>query len=379
MSTPGAEVLTEAPGPQPGPTLAAAPSASEPAAATVGVARATGVLAVLAVLTAVYIASSLLLPILVGALVALLLNPPVRWLSQRWLPRWLAALLVLAATLGVVVAAAVTLYEPALKAAQQSPVTAQTLKRKADFFMRSFQPAGAFGEAMETIEEFGGESAERTVAVVEEASGFGKRLGGVLTAAATAVTITMLVFLFLVYGEALFRRVVTISPTLSDKRNTVSIVRGVQSEVSRYVGTITLINVGLGAAVALTLFLLGVEDPLLWGGAAAVLNFAPYVGPFFGFLMLLAVGVLQFDTPWLAAAPALAFLVLNIIESQVVTPVVLGRQFSVNPVVILVWLLFWGWLWGLPGVLLAMPLLVCGKLICQRSDNLRPWAQILET
>ncbi len=340
--------------------------------------RALLFLAVLAGLTAIYVASSLLLPILVAALFALLLNPPVRWLTQRGLPRALAATLVLGVTLGSLGLAGKNLYEPGMRAVQQSPLMAQTLKRKVDVFLRTFQPADALGTAMETIEDIGGKPASRTVEVVEQASGFGKRLGGVLTVVANAATITILVFLFLVFGESLFRRAVTISPTLSSKRNTVAIVRGVQSEVSRYVGTITLINLGLGCAVALALHLLGVEEPLLWGGMAALLNFAPYIGPLVGFVLMLAVGILQFDSMVLAVAPALTYFGLNVIESQLVTPLVLGRQFSVNPAVIVVWLLFWGWLWGLPGVLVAMPLLVSCKIVGQRHESLRPWAEILE-
>ncbi len=336
------------------------------------------VIALIAVVTVIHIAGSLLLPILVAALLALLLNPPVRWLSTRWLPRWLAAFLVLGTALSVVTAAGVQLYQPAMEAAAESPRAAHDLKRKLARFNQSFAPADAVGEALDTIDAIGAKPAPREVTVVEDERSLSKRYGGMLTVAGTAGTITVLVFLFLVYGEMLFRRIVVVAPTLADKRNTVGVVRGIQSEVSRYVGTITVINIGLGGVVALAMYGLGVNDPLLWGGAAALLNFAPYVGPFIGFVLLLLVGILQFDTALMACAPAAAFLALNIVESQLITPVVLGRSFSLNPVVILIWLLFWGWLWGVPGVLLAMPLLVCGKIVCLRSEALRPWAQILE-
>jgi len=358
----------DVPAPPPSPSFVLAQASS-----------ALTVLAVIAVIAVIDLAASLLLPILVAALLAILLNPAVRGLSQRWLPRWLAALLVLAGALAMLGFAGNQLYEPAMEAATNSPRTAQQFKKRIDGFMRSMAPADAVGEALSTIDAIGAKPAPaRSVAVIDDDRGLSGRYGGMLATMATAGTVAVLVFLFLVYGELLFRRVVTVAPTLTDKRNTVSVVRGIQSEVSRYVGTITLINIGLGLAVAAVMFAIGVKEPLLWGGAAALLNFAPYVGPLIGFVLLLVVGILQFDSALLMLLPAAAFLALNIIESQIVTPIVLGRSFSLNPVVILVWLLFWGWLWGVPGVLLAMPLLVCSKIICLRSETLRPWALILE-
>lgn len=339
---------------------------------------ALNVLAIVAVTSVFYVAAELLLPILVAAMLALLLNPPVRILSQHLLPRWLAASLVLVVALGGLALAVNQLYEPAMQMATDSPRTAQQLKRRLSTFSVSFAPANAVDEARKMIEEIGAEPAPREVTVVEDERGLNKRYGGTFNTLATVLMVTVLVFLFLVYGEVLLRRIVVVAPTLSDKRNTVSVVRGIQSEVSRYVSTITVINFGLGAAVALGMYLLGVPNALLWGVVAALLNFAPYVGPFIGVLLLLGVGLLEFDSNLQACAPAAVFLMLNIIESQLVTPVVLGRSFALNPVVIVLWLLFWGWIWGLPGVLLAMPLLVCGKIICLRSEKLRPWMHILE-
>jgi len=386
MSNIAAEQSAPASAPQPEPpvtTPAGAELVASDASVSAESARpssqtALNVLAIVAVTSVFYVAAELLLPILVAAMLALLLNPPVRILSQHLLPRWLAASLVLVVALGGLALAVNQLYEPAMQMATDSPRTAQQLKRRLSTFSVSFAPANAVDEARKMIEEIGAEPAPREVTVVEDERGLNKRYGGTFNTLATVLMVTVLVFLFLVYGEVLLRRIVVVAPTLSDKRNTVSVVRGIQSEVSRYVSTITVINFGLGAAVALGMYLLGVPNALLWGVVAALLNFAPYVGPFIGVLLLLGVGLLEFDSNLQACAPAAVFLMLNIIESQLVTPVVLGRSFALNPVVIVLWLLFWGWIWGLPGVLLAMPLLVCGKIICLRSEKLRPWMHILE-
>jgi predicted PurR-regulated permease PerM len=345
----------------------------------VGAQRALLLLAALATLAAIHIAAPVLLPALVGGFIALLLNPPVRALCQLGLPRAISAALVLGLLLGVLGLAVSTVYAPAMEAVAEAPRVVQRLQYKVKLMTRSLAEAGKVGEALDAIDSIGAEPKPRAIAVLADGSdGLSQRAGPLLATAASVGTATILVFLFLVFGELLFRRIVTIAPTLRDKRNTVEIVRSIQSDVSRYVGTITLVNVGLGFATGGVLRLLGVEDVLLWGLMATVVNFVPYVGPLVGAVLLSVVGLLQFDTPAAALLPALCYLGLNVIESQLVTPLVLGRHFALNPVVILLWLLFWGWLWGVAGLLLAMPMLVCAKIICARSESLRSWALIIE-
>lgn len=342
-----------------------------------GTQRALWILCTLASLLAIEVAAPILLPVLIGGFLALLLNPLVRWLSARLLPRWIAAMLVLGGVIGGLGLGASALSTPTMEALEASPRVIQELQRRVQ---RMAQPlmSGKFDEAMSALDTLGGPPSPRPVTVTENRSSLGDRFGAVLASAASIGTALVLVYLFLVYGELLFRRVVTIAPTLRDKRNTVEIVRSIQSDISRYVGTVTAINLGLGAATAGVLYLLGVREPLLWGAMATLLNFAPYIGPLLGALVLLAVGILQFDTPGGALLPVTAYLGLNVIESQLVTPLVLGRSFALNPVVILLWLLLWGWLWGALGMLLAMPMLVCAKIICSRNESLRSWALIIE-
>jgi predicted PurR-regulated permease PerM len=340
--------------------------------------HALTLLALLAALVAIDTAAAVLLPVLLGGFLALLLNPAVRWLSAGWLPRALAAALVVSSLIGGLLALGWAVHTPAMQAIEQSPRVIGELKQRVQRMTRPVLAAGKVSEALEAIESIGERAPRRRVEVVREDTAFSARFGGLLVIAASVGSTLVLVYLFLVYGEALFRRAVTIAPTLRDKRTTVAIVRSVQSEISRYVGAVTLVNLALGAATAAALHLLGVRDALLWGLLAALLNFVPYIGPLVGALVLLAVGLLQFDTALPALAPAAAYLALNVLESQLVTPMVLGRNFALNPVVIVLWLLFWGWLWGALGLLLAMPMLVCAKIVCGHSESLRPWALIIE-
>jgi predicted PurR-regulated permease PerM len=149
--------------------------------------------------------------------------------------------------------------------------------------------------------------------------------------------------------------------------------------LSHYILYVSLINVGLGLTTAAVLWLMRFEDPLLWGSMVALLNFAPYVGTIFSLAVLAMAGVVQYGLMWEALLPALAFFILNAVESQLVTPAVLGRNMRMNPLVIMLWLMLCGWLWGMAGVLIAVPLLVCIKLILGPSAAFHPWLKLIES
>lgn len=334
-------------------------------------------LAALALGVAIHTAAPILLPVLVGGFGALLLNPAVRWLASHGLPRALAAGLVLGGLIGCLGSIGYAVRAPAVDAIEKAPRVISELQHKVQHMTQPVLAAGRLGEALQAIDSIGA-APSRRVEVVQTRVSLVERFGGALLLAASLGSTLLLAYLFLVFGEGLFRRAVTIAPTLREKRTTVAIVRSIQSDISRYVGTVTLVNLTLGAATATALHLLGVRDALLWGLMVALLNYIPYVGPLVGTLVLLAVGVLQFETLGAALLPAAVYLLLNTLESQLLTPLVLGRSFALNPVVIVLWLLFWGWLWGALGLLLAMPLLVCAKIILGHSESLRPWALIIE-
>jgi predicted PurR-regulated permease PerM len=192
------------------------------------------------------------------------------------------------------------------------------------------------------------------------------------------VCIILVVFL-LVYGPGIYRTAIEVLPWFQDKAAAAQLVRDTQRELSFYMLYISLINAGLGLATATVLWLLDFEDPLLWGSMVALLNFAPYVGTIFSLSVLCIAGVAQYGLVWEALLPALAFFILNSIESQLVTPAVLGRNMRMNPLVIMLWLMLWGWLWGMAGVLIAVPLMVCIKLILSRTASFDSWLKMIES
>jgi predicted PurR-regulated permease PerM len=166
-------------------------------------------------------------------------------------------------------------------------------------------------------------------------------------------------------------------PTLSDKKRAVEISREIQQNISNYLFSVSLINIGLGIFVGGGLYFMGVPNAAMWGMLVAVLNFVPYFGPAAGVILLATVGLLTFDTLWRGLVPPGWYLLLHLLEANFIAPVLLGRRFTLNPVVIFVSLIFWTWLWGVAGALLSVPILVSIKVVCDRVPTLSSVSELL--
>ena len=153
----------------------------------------------------------------------------------------------------------------------------------------------------------------------------------------------------------------------------------IQRELSGYIVTISIINAFLGLATAAVFTYMGVDDALLWGALVALMNFVPYLGGLASCSILLVAGVVQFGLVSAALLPAILFLGINIIESQLVTPAVLGKSMQLNPLIIILWLSVTGWLWGVVGVLLAVPLLMSFKIILKNLGVLPHWIKLIKS
>jgi predicted PurR-regulated permease PerM len=164
---------------------------------------------------------------------------------------------------------------------------------------------------------------------------------------------------------------------LRDKKRAVEISHELQQNISNYLFSVSLINLGMGLVVSGGLYFMGVPNAALWGILVALLNFVPYFGPVAGIIMLAAVGLLTFDTLWQAILPPAWYLLLHALEANLITPVLLGRRFTLNPVVIFASLIFWTWLWGVPGALLSVPILVSIKIVCDRFPAMSHVSELL--
>jgi predicted PurR-regulated permease PerM len=248
-------------------------------------------------------------------------------------------------------------------------------------------PGARFSEAAAAVNNLGATEAEKkeqqketpTVQVQvkdNHSSTFFLDWTGTFLVGATETLV--LLYLLLASGDLFLQKLVHVMPTLGDKKRAVEISHEIQQNISNYLFSVTLINIGLGLVVSGGLYFMGVPNAAMWGLFVAVLNFVPYFGPVAGIILLAAVGLLTFETSLLRALlPPGWYLLLHLFESNLVTPVLLGRRFTLNPVVIFVSLIFWTWLWGVPGALLSLPILVSIKVVSDHVPALSPVSEAL--
>lgn len=336
------------------------------------------VLATLAVGYTLWAAQTVILPVMLAAFFALVGNPIIRLLRRLRLPRLLAALLVLLMGLSATAALAVQLAGPASEWFQQAPSQMRQISRELRNLTKPMQQANQAAESF--ARAAGGESGRQVQIVRTQLDDPYRALVRTPKLAASVLAVVLLTFFFMVYGENLQRNAIALLPSRQQQRFTSVILRDIEREVSRYVLTISLINSAVGLVFAGILYLLKIplQEALLWGTVVALLNFAPYVGPLIGVMLMLLMGFVEFRAPLDAMLPALLYLLLHTIEGQMVTPILLGRRMAISPLMLILALMLFGWLWGMIGLLLAVPLLVCVKMVLGRLDGMQRWAKLLE-
>jgi predicted PurR-regulated permease PerM len=313
------------------------------------------------------IAEAVVVPVLVAMLFGLMLAPPVRLLERSRVPRAIGSLLMVLLAMAVIGGAITALASPAREWAQRMPSALVRIETVMKDLRRPFQVATEASRELGKMTQMDGSNPMRVVDAGP--SPFAAALSAAPAVLAGIIITIVLTFLFLLHGDELMRKFVALAPHLRAKRDVVEATRTAQSEISRYVITVTLINAGLGIATAIALWLLGVRDPLLWGGIAALLNYAPFIGPMATTVALLVVGFGEAATPALALAPPAAFLGLHLLEGQILTPHLVGRRLALDPVMVFIAMLVLGWMWGVAGFLLAVPLLTCAKIIAERIEG----------
>ena len=336
------------------------------------------VLATLAVGYTLWAAQDLLLPVLLGMFFALVGNPIIRFLQRLHVPRFVAALMLVVGGITGAVVLGNQLVVPASDWFRDVPKELRELTPKLRQLAKPVQDANL--AAQNIARAAGGESAMRVQVVRTQVDDPYKILTTTPRLLASILAVVLLTFFFMVYGEQLQRHAIALLPGRQKKKFTVDILHSIEREVSRYVLTISVINTLMGLLFAGILFALDVPLPeaLLWGTLVAILNFAPYVGPLIGMGLMLLVGFVSYKDPWMSVLPAAIYLVLHTLEGQIITPIILGKRMALSPLVLILALMLFGWLWGIIGLLLAVPLLVCVKLVLARVEGMEGWARLLE-
>jgi predicted PurR-regulated permease PerM len=326
-------------------------------------------LTVMAGFYTLYFARSIFIPIALAILLNLLLGPVVRRLARAGVPEAVGAALVLLLFLGGVGLTAFQLSGPAAGWVNGIPESMRKLETKLHDIRATMLKVKKTTEQVEKMTEGTGTPTEQKVVVKGPslADTFLSRAGQV---ASTTGVIIVLLYFMLASGDLFLRKLVKVLPTLHDKKLAVEIVRQAESDISRYLMTVTVVNGCVGIATGLIAFGFGLPNPVLWGALAAVLHYIPYLGSAVMLAVLGMVAALTFDDVWLMLGPAASYLAVVTLEGQFLTPMLLGRRLTLNPVVIFVALLVWGWLWGAPGVLMAVPLLAAFKILCDHMPSL---------
>jgi predicted PurR-regulated permease PerM len=355
----------------------------------------------LALLYTLYFAKSLLIPILVALLFSLLLSPVVALFKRFYIPRSLSAVFLLAMIGGPITILSIELAGPAQKWIEQLPKLSAQLTEELDNLSKAISVDPVAEANKEILPEkkkstgfFGWFSSDDEPVVVEEKknnSVFSARVtqGGIdiiisiLVATPVVVaqftTFLILVMFLLIFGPGLYTSYLKNFPLEENSPRSVALIGKLQKELSRYIVTVTIINTGLGIVIAGIFWVMGVNDALLWGALVGLLNFAPYLGSMIAVIILCLAGVTQYGMEAAALLPVVVYFGVNLLEAQFITPTVLGRHMQLNPLILILWLLIWGWLWGAAGVLIAVPLLVCIKLAAGQLNILSKWVKLIET
>jgi predicted PurR-regulated permease PerM len=332
-------------------------------------------LIVLGLVAFLYFARAVVLPIFLACVGGMALKPLIRWLSQGHIPPALSAAVVLSALIAGVTVGFIQLGHPAVAWMNEAPQHMAELRHKAQ---QMFPRVMHFSRAAEAVNDLGAADEKKAPAAVElKTSHMPTFINWTGTLLAGLGESLVLLYLLLASGDLFLQKLVRVMPTLRDKKRAVDISHEVQQQISNYLFSVSLINVGLGVIVGAGLYWLKVPNAAMWGMLIALLNFIPYFGPFAGISLLAGVGLLTFDTLWQGLLPPAWYLLLHLLESNFITPVLLGRRFTLNPVVIFVSLIFWTWLWGVPGALLSVPILVSIKVICERVPSLSHVSELL--
>lgn len=357
------------------------PTLDEPATPVEVVASAPDValkgLFLLALFYTFYFARAVLLPVVLAMLLALILYPAVRALKRIAIPEPLGAGLIVLVAVGLLSFGAYRLFEPAREWIEKMPQIASQVERKLATLRKSVAQVSKAAERVEQLASVGPKPAAAPPPAAAQSGLLNRILATTQTVAIAAASTTVLLYFLLASGDMFLRKLVRVLNTFEDKKRAVGVARAVQSDMARYLFTITSINGALGIVVGVALYFLGMPNPVLWGAMVALFNYVPYLGAGTNLCVLTVVAFLTFDDLARVAMVSGTYLLIEIIEGQFVTPILTGKSLTLNPVVIFLTMLFWTWMWGVIGALIAVPLLMTLKILCDHVESLEPLGEFL--
>jgi predicted PurR-regulated permease PerM len=318
------------------------------------------------------------LPLTAALVIAVALVPALEWLERRRVPSSLAAGLCVIGFILLVNGALALIIVPAsgwfLRLPDRLPQIRETLAPLIDFYANLQHFVDNALQSFAT----GTASQARAVAIETPSSLLDYLSTSAPAAAVQTFFAILMIFFFLAGWTRLRSDAIRSRGSFNSAMTMARVIQNVVDATSAYISTIVFINVVLGLAVALLLWMLGMPSPLMWGGIVALCNFVPYVGPLIASGLLVLGGLMTFDQVGIALLPAVMQIALHSVEANFITPMVLGRRLTINPLLILVSLSFWGWIWGAPGAFLAVPILIVVQTIIASIHAAEPRAPVAD-
>ncbi len=341
--------------------------------------NALGVVAVLAVGYTLYFARAFLLPVTFAVLLNFVLGPLVRGLGRLRIPTAVAAALVVLGLVGGVGFAVYQLAGPVQVWGEKAPQAIAGAQRELRKLFRPFQRVSQTAKQVESAAgEVGVTEPSQAQEVVVRGPGFLSRLFGSTSRVVTALLqIVILLYFLLAAGDLFLRKLIKLLPNLTDKLTAARIARQTQASISTYLGTAALINLIEGLVVAGAMQLIGMPNPLLWGAAAFLLEFVPYLGAVLLTIVLFVAGLATFHELGHALLPPGALILINLLQANLLYPVLQGRRLALNPVAVFVGIGFWYWIWGVAGAFVAVPILATLKICGDHIEGLAPLGEFL--
>jgi len=303
------------------------------------------------------------MPVTAALVIAIALVPALEWFERRGIPSKAAAGLCVLIFLLIAIFVIGSIVVPASDWVAQVPSKIPKVRSALEPVFDLYKNLDRFVGRIANQVELSHASHTRTVTIEQPTS-----VVSLLATSAPHLIIQLffallVIFFFLAGWTTMRKRTIVSRGSFEGALTTARVIQQVVDATSTYLGTITLINMGLGTLTAGALWLLGMPSPVMWGGIVAVANYIPYLGPIVCALLLFAGGLMTYPDVWGALAPPAAFICFHLIEANFFTPMVVGHRLTISPLSILVSLSFWAWIWGTTGALLAVPLLIIMKTI----------------
>jgi predicted PurR-regulated permease PerM len=314
-----------------------------------------------------YFARGIILPVLLALFLTALLQPIVRHMRRLRVPESVGAAVAVLFLAGLMVTGVYELSDPAARWLDEGPMVLNQLKYKLHPLQKTIKDAQATSDKIKEMTDTQGK--EQRV-IVKGPSLANQVFGYARSFTLTALIVLFLLYFFLGFGNASIRHM---SPDTCSREGSrwIRYIDEISGQIGIYIQTLSLINLGLGLATAILMAVLGMPNPILWGVLAAVLNFIPYLGAMVTTSIIGIVSFITFDSWSRIFLPPVLFLFLTGMEGLVIQTLTMGKRFSLNPVMVFLSFLIWGWMWGPVGVFLAVPILVAFKSVVDREDSLK--------